>query len=140
MDEAAYRGDEGLFKTACSIFRLAIEAGWDEEFGGILYFIDAKGLPTEAYEHDMKLWWPHNEILIASVMLYRDTGEEKYLDTWSGSTRCWSTARTISPMRNTANGTDTCAATASPPLPPPRAPRSRDRSMSRGRCAWQSRR
>jgi N-acylglucosamine 2-epimerase len=28
----------------------------------------------------MKLWWPHNEILIASMMLYRDTGEEKYLD------------------------------------------------------------
>ena len=28
----------------------------------------------------MKLWWPHNEILIASMMLYRDTGDEKYLD------------------------------------------------------------
>ena len=28
----------------------------------------------------MKLWWPHNEILIASLMLYRDTNEEKYLD------------------------------------------------------------
>ena len=28
----------------------------------------------------MKLWWPHNEILIASMMIYRDTGDEKYLD------------------------------------------------------------
>ena len=28
----------------------------------------------------MKLWWPHNEILITSLMLYRDTGKEKYLD------------------------------------------------------------
>ena len=28
----------------------------------------------------MKLWWPHNEILIASMMLYRDTKDEKYLD------------------------------------------------------------
>ena len=28
----------------------------------------------------MKLWWPHNEALIASSMLYRDTGNEEYLD------------------------------------------------------------
>ena len=28
----------------------------------------------------MKLWWPHNEILIASMMIYRDTGDEKYLN------------------------------------------------------------
>ena len=38
------------------------------------------GFPPEAYEHDMKLWWPHNEILIASLMMYRDSGDEKYLD------------------------------------------------------------
>ena len=42
--------------------------------------MDCLGNPPEAYEHDMKLWWPHNEILIASLMLYRDTGDEKYLD------------------------------------------------------------
>ena len=28
----------------------------------------------------MKLWWPHNEILIASLMAYRDTNDEYYLD------------------------------------------------------------
>ena len=28
----------------------------------------------------MKLWWPHNEILIASLMMYRDSRDEKYLD------------------------------------------------------------
>ena len=42
--------------------------------------MDVKGLPPEAYEHDMKLWWPHNEILITTLMLYRDTGKEEYLD------------------------------------------------------------
>lgn len=46
----------------------------------LLYFTDCLGKPPEAYEHDMKLWWPHNEILIASSMLCRDTGDEKYLD------------------------------------------------------------
>ena len=80
MDEANYRGDEELHRTAEQIFRLAIEAGWDEEFGGLLYFIDCKGLPTEAYEHDMKLWWPHNEIMIAASKAYRDTGDAYYLD------------------------------------------------------------
>jgi N-acylglucosamine 2-epimerase len=28
----------------------------------------------------MKLWWPHNEILIASMMAYRDTKDEYYLN------------------------------------------------------------
>ena len=78
MDEANYRGDAELHATAEAIFRLAIEAGWDEEFGGLLYFIDAKGLPPEAYEHDMKLWWPHNETMIAAAKAYRDTGDDYY--------------------------------------------------------------
>ena len=70
-----------LHAKAAQVFNWAIEAGWDEEYGGLLYFIDCLKKPPEAYEHDMRLWWPHNEILISSLMLYRDTGEEKYL-TW----------------------------------------------------------
>jgi N-acylglucosamine 2-epimerase len=42
--------------------------------------MDCLGNPPEAYEHDMKLWWPHNEALIASLMIYRDTKDEQYLD------------------------------------------------------------
>lgn len=80
MDEAEYRNDEKLFQTACDIFRLAIEAGWDDDFGGLLYFIDAKGLPPEAYEHDMKLWWPHDEALIASAKAYLHTQDPYYLE------------------------------------------------------------
>lgn len=80
MEQANHAADPTLHKTAESIFRLAVESGWDAEFGGLLYFIDAKGLPPEAYEHDMKLWWPHNETMIASAMAYRDTGDAYYLD------------------------------------------------------------
>ena len=80
MEEANYRNDQALHATAQQIFRNAIEAGWDEEYGGLLYFIDCLGKPTEAYEHDMKLWWPHNEILIASLMAYRDTKAPYYLN------------------------------------------------------------
>ena len=62
------------------MFNNAFNAGWDKEYGGLLYFVDALGLPPEAYEHDMKLWWPHNETIISSLMLYRDTGNEEYLE------------------------------------------------------------
>ena len=79
LEHARRTGDGDLVKEAARIFDWAIEAGWDEEYGGLLYFIDCLGRPPEAYEHDMKLWWPHNEILIASLMLFRDTGDEKYL-------------------------------------------------------------
>ncbi len=80
LEHAKRTGDQELVKKAAQIFDWAIEAGWDQEYGGLLYFIDAQGKPPEAYEHDMKLWWPHNEILISSMMLYRDTRDEKYLD------------------------------------------------------------
>ncbi len=80
LEHAKRTGDKELVKKAAQIFDWAIEAGWDKEYGGLLYFTDCLKKPPEAYEHDMKLWWPHNEIMIASLMLYRDTHEEKYLD------------------------------------------------------------
>ena len=80
MEEANYENNPDLHRQAVEMFDDAFSAGWDEKYGGLLYFIDCLGKPTEAYEHDMKLWWPHNEILIASMMIYRDTKDEKYLD------------------------------------------------------------
>lgn len=80
LEHAQRTGDKSLIQKAAEMFDWAIAAGWDNEYGGLLYFTDCLGKPPEAYEHDMKLWWPHNEILIASMMLYRDTREEKYLD------------------------------------------------------------
>ncbi len=80
MERANQTGDKELHAKAVEIFDMAFEKGWDKEFGGILYFFDCLGNPPEAYEHDMKLWWPHNEALIAALMIYRDTRDEKYLD------------------------------------------------------------
>ena len=80
MDYANDVGDKELHAKAINVFDMAFSKGWDDEFGGILYFMDCLGNPPEAYEHDMKLWWPHNEALIASMMIYRDTRDEKYLD------------------------------------------------------------
>ena len=102
-----------------------VTAGWDGEYGGLLYFTDCLGKPPEAYEHDMKLWWPHNEILIASIMLYRDTGEERYLD-WFYKTLDYCKAHFATP--STASGTATFAGTACPRSHPPRAAPLRDPS------------
>ena len=79
MERAKATGDKELMKKAVEIFDMAFEKGWDSEYEGILYFFDCLGNPPEASEHDMKLWWPHNEALIASLMIYKETGEEKYL-------------------------------------------------------------
>ena len=78
LEEGIHRGDEELISFAAKVFDDAFALGWDKEYGGIVYFKDILGLPVEAYEHDMKLWWPHNEAVIAALMLYQHTGEETY--------------------------------------------------------------
>ena len=79
MEEANYRQDRRLHEQAREIFTFAANRGWDSENEGLLYFVDCLNLPPESYEHDMKLWWPHTELLIASLTAYRDTKDEQYL-------------------------------------------------------------
>lgn len=78
MSEAVYSGDKALLKTALDIFDFAFERGWDKQYGGMLYFVDLDNRPCEQLEWDMKLWWVHNEVLIASIAAYSLTGDEKY--------------------------------------------------------------
>ena len=80
LDQALYSGDEELLAFSKNVFDTAFEFGWDETYGGILYFKDYEGYPVEAYEHDMKLWWPQCEAMIANKMCYALTGEKKYLN------------------------------------------------------------
>lgn len=80
LEEALYTNNTEMLRQAVEMFDFACAKGWDNEYGGLLYYVDALGNPPEAYEHDMKLWWPHNEMLIASLMIYTHTQDEKYLD------------------------------------------------------------
>ena len=57
-----------------------LEYGWDNEFGGIYYFMDRKGFPPQQLEWDQKLWWVHIETLISLLKGYRLTGDEKCLE------------------------------------------------------------
>ena len=78
LEEGIKRKDETIIDFAKNMFDDAFALGWDKEYGGIIYFKDVLGMPVEAYEHDMKLWWPHNETIIASLMFYQYTGNEQY--------------------------------------------------------------
>jgi N-acylglucosamine 2-epimerase len=79
MQEARERGnDPDLLQIGLTILDWMWERGWDREHGGITYFVDVKGLPVQEYWHDMKFWWPQNEAIIATLMAYRLTGDEKY--------------------------------------------------------------
>ena len=66
--------DEELLKKALNILDWSLEIGWDEKYGGIYYFRDVYGKPCEQLEHDMKLWWVHNECLIATLTAFQLTG------------------------------------------------------------------
>ena len=78
MNAALQTGDETLMKQALNILDWSLDIGWDEKYGGIYYFRDVYGRPCEQLEHDMKLWWVHNEALIATLVAYKATGDEKY--------------------------------------------------------------
>ena len=81
MEEARHRNDNKLLEKALEVLDWSLEIGWDKEHGGILYFVDIEGKPPLQLEWDMKLWWPHNEAIYATLLAYRMTDDLKY-DRW----------------------------------------------------------
>ncbi len=79
MDIAAKKGDQSLIEKAKNITLSTLEFAWDKEYGGIYYFLDIQGHPTQQLEWDQKLWWVHVETLIALLKGYLHTKDE----------RCW---------------------------------------------------
>jgi N-acylglucosamine 2-epimerase len=89
MEEANERGDAALMQEAIRILQWSLEKGWDPEHGGILYYVDCDGKPAEPYEHELKLWWVHNEALYATLLAYYLTGEDDWLQ-WFKKVHDWS--------------------------------------------------
>lgn len=89
LHEARLRSDQGLLKLGLKIIDGMWERGWDREYGGIYYFRDLRGLPVQEYWHDMKFWWPHCEAIIATLLAWKLTGEERYAR-WHGLVHQWS--------------------------------------------------
>jgi N-acylglucosamine 2-epimerase len=79
LHEAKHRNnDPELIKLGCKMLDYMWERGWDKEHGGILYFKDVYNKPVQEYWQDMKFWWPQNETIIATLLAYTLTGDEKY--------------------------------------------------------------
>ncbi|MEN7547267.1 AGE family epimerase/isomerase [Rapidithrix thailandica] len=77
MDLAERLGDENIVKKAVAIALNTLEKGWDQKYGGIFYFMDVLGHPTQQLEWDQKLWWVHLEALVCMAKAYRLTGNKE---------------------------------------------------------------
>jgi N-acylglucosamine 2-epimerase len=58
------------------MIRWSHERGWDDEHGGLFYFLDAEGYSPTQLEWFMKLWWVHCEALYGHLLNYALTGDE----------------------------------------------------------------
>jgi len=73
-------GDGDLIQRALDIIDWSLARGWDEEYGGLFYFLDCDGHPPTQLEWSMKLWWPICEALYALLLAWQVSGEPRYLD------------------------------------------------------------
>jgi len=79
LDLANKKGDDALKKTAIDEFiEKPLNYGWDKEFGGIFYFLDSEGFSPTALEWDMKLWWVHLEAMVATLMAFQTSKQDKH--------------------------------------------------------------
>ena len=72
--------DKQMEQMAYNVIKGSLELGWDNEFGGIFYFMDISAKPTLQLESSMKLWWPHTEAIYALSLAYKKTGDNVWLD------------------------------------------------------------
>lgn len=80
MDLSVRQKRPELALKAVKIILRTLQQGWDEEFGGIFYFLDCKGYPPQQLEWDQKLWWVHIETLISLIKGYALTGNKDCLE------------------------------------------------------------
>ncbi|WP_312136871.1 AGE family epimerase/isomerase [Sphingobacterium sp.] len=76
MDLAIRREDAVLMNRCIDIAIRALNYGWDQQYGGILYFKDILDKPLLQLEWDQKLWWVHLEALVCMAKGYAYTGRK----------------------------------------------------------------
>jgi len=74
MDIARRQGDRRLVDRTVDVILSVLAYAWDDEYGGIYYFLDSEGRPPLQLEWDQKLWWVHLESLVALSMGVALTG------------------------------------------------------------------
>ena len=75
MLEARRKNDDELLRKALTILRWHLEVGWDEECGGIFWWLNIDGEEPFEKNWTYKLWWPHAESLLACILGYELSGE-----------------------------------------------------------------
>ncbi|MCL4785928.1 MAG: AGE family epimerase/isomerase [Verrucomicrobia bacterium] len=89
LHEGRLRGEHKFIQLGLNLLDWMWSRGWDEEHGGLFYFRDLRGLPVQEYWHDMKFWWPQCEAIIATLLAFQLTGQEKYAR-WHRRVHEWS--------------------------------------------------
>lgn len=94
MHQARANGDDAMIGRAGQIAKRAFELGWDDEFGGLLLFVDQDGGPPRGSlagienermaakvqaDWGSKLWWVHSEALYTALLARRLTGDDAFL-------------------------------------------------------------
>ena len=82
---AQRQNDSKLINQATDVILSILAYAWDEQYGGLYYFMDVQGHPPQQLEWDQKLWWVHLETLVALAMAYRLTGRPE----------CWAWYETV---------------------------------------------
>lgn len=77
MDIASRQNKRDLCDRAVDIVINILNFGWDREYQGIYYFMDAQGHPPHQLEWNQKLWWVHLETLVALLMGFNLTGRQE---------------------------------------------------------------
>ena len=85
-------GSEDKTAAICKIISNTLDFGWDTTYGGIYYFMDALGKPHLELQHDMKLWWVHNEAILACLYAYDLSRDDKFKQ-WFDTVDQWTWAR-----------------------------------------------
>lgn len=71
MGIARARGDRETCDRAIEVIRRNLEIGWDEEYGGLFYAVDADGGAEVGWPFaEIKLWWPQTEALCGTLLAY----------------------------------------------------------------------
>lgn len=81
MDLAERKSDPKLLNKTIRISLDILDYGWDQEYGGIFYFLDHQRKPPQQLEWDQKLWWVHLEALTGLAKGYNLSGN-KELAAW----------------------------------------------------------
>lgn len=78
MEEGRRQSREDWIAAGLEALDWMWQRGWDQEYGGFLYFVDLYRGSVQEYWHNMKFWWPHNEAMIAASLAAQLTGEDKW--------------------------------------------------------------